>query len=76
MDLLVFLPDNASLKKTMHSIFEDDLFNNTSSEIVSKTSEKLSAQYKVQAYPREINLFYLKDDIRNRIVDSERPVCC
>ncbi len=66
--LIVLLPDNATLKKTMQSIFEDDLFNNTPSEIVNKTSEKLSAKYKVQAYPREINLFYLKDDIRNRIV--------
>ncbi len=52
----------------MHAVFEEDIFTNTSSQIVSKTSEKLSAKYKVQAHPREINLFYLKDDIRNRIV--------
>lgn len=67
--LVVLLPDNAVYKKTMLPIFEDDLFNNTPSEIVSKTSEKLSANYKVQAHSREINLFYLKDDIRNRIVE-------
>ncbi|MDQ6890288.1 MAG: bacillithiol biosynthesis cysteine-adding enzyme BshC, partial [Bacteroidota bacterium] len=66
--LLVLLPGNAAYKKAMHSIFADDLFNNTPSEIVSKTSEKLSAKYKVQAHPREINLFYLKDNIRNRMV--------
>lgn len=66
--LIVFLPDNASLKKEMSSIFEEDIFENTSSKIVSKTSDKLSLKYKVQADPREINLFYLKDDIRNRIV--------
>lgn len=66
--LIVFLPDNAALKNIMHAVFEQDIFTNTSSQIVSKTSEKLSAKYKVQAHPREINLFYLKDDIRNRIV--------
>lgn len=66
--LVVFLPDNAELKKAMIPVFEEDIFKNTSSEIVSKTSEKLSAKYKVQAHPREINLFYLKDGIRNRIV--------
>jgi bacillithiol synthase len=66
--LIVFLPDNAALKKEMLPVFEEDIFENTSSIIVSKTSEKLSLKYKLQAHPREINLFYLKDDIRNRIV--------
>jgi len=62
------LPDNAALKKVMLPVFEDDIFKNTSSAIVSRTSENLAKKYKVQAHPREINLFYLKDDIRNRIV--------
>ncbi len=66
--LLILLPDNASYKNEMLSIFEDDINNHTSSEIVENTSEKLSKHYKAQAYPREINLFYLKDNLRNRIV--------
>jgi bacillithiol synthase len=66
--LLVLLPDSAAFKKEMISIFEDDIFNHTSSKIVEQTSEKLSEHYKAQAYPREINLFYLKDNLRNRIV--------
>ena len=66
--LLILLPDNAAFKKEMISVFEDDIFNHTSSEIVNRSSEKLSQNYKAQAYPREINLFYLKDDVRNRIV--------
>jgi bacillithiol biosynthesis cysteine-adding enzyme BshC len=66
--LLILLPDNAAFKKEMVSVFEDDIFNHTSSEIVNKSSEKLSQNYKAQAYPREINLFYLKDNLRNRIV--------
>lgn len=66
--LVVLLPDNAELKKQMIPIFKDDLLNQTASGIVEKTAEKLSkAGYKVQANPREINLFYLKDNIRERI---------
>jgi len=68
--LLVLLPDNTAFKKEMISIFEDDIFNHTSSKIVEQTSEKLSEHYKAQAYPREINLFYLKDNLRNRIIDK------
>jgi len=66
--LLVLLPDNPAFKKEMLSIFEEDIFNHTSSIIVEETSKKLSKHYKAQAYPREINLFYLKDNLRNRIV--------
>jgi bacillithiol biosynthesis cysteine-adding enzyme BshC len=69
--LLIFLPDNAAFKKEMISIFEEDIFDHTSSEIVSRSSEKLAENYKAQAYPREINLFYLNGNIRNRIVPVE-----
>jgi bacillithiol synthase len=69
--LVVLIPDNATLKSQMIRVFEDDLFNNTSSEIVERTSEKLSGHYTVQANPREINLFYLKDHIRERIVEKD-----
>lgn len=66
--LVVLLPDNVALKRSMISIFEDDLFNQTASNIVEKSATQLTkAGYKAQAYPRAINLFYLKDDIRERI---------
>ena len=65
--LIVLVPDNALLKQSMLSVFEDDLFNQTASGIVEKSSEQLNELYKVQANPREINLFYLKDNIRERI---------
>jgi bacillithiol biosynthesis cysteine-adding enzyme BshC len=52
----------------MTSLFEDDLLNQTASDIVEGTAKRLQAAgYKVQANPREINLFYLKDDSRERI---------
>lgn len=66
--LVVLLPDNAVLKKQMTGIFEDDLLSQTASAIVEETAKKLrDAGYKVQANPREINLFYLKDNLRGRI---------
>ncbi|HET6769407.1 MAG TPA: bacillithiol biosynthesis cysteine-adding enzyme BshC, partial [Chitinophagaceae bacterium] len=69
--LVVLLPDNAELKRQMIPVFKDDLLNQTASGIVEKTAERLSnAGYKVQANPREVNLFYLKDDMRERVVKA------
>lgn len=69
--LIVLIPDNPVLKAQMIGVFEDDLFNNTSSKIVERTSENLEKHYNVQANPREINLFYLKDHIRERIEEKD-----
>jgi len=69
--LIVLIADNAELKKLMLSIFEEDIFKNIPSKIVSAASDKLSKDYKVQAHPRQINLFYLTDDLRNRLVRKD-----
>lgn len=69
--LIVLLPDNKALKSEMLSVFKDDIFLNTPSKIVNATSAQLEKNYKVQAHPREINLFYLKDNIRSRIVQQK-----
>ncbi|MBC7947735.1 MAG: bacillithiol biosynthesis cysteine-adding enzyme BshC [Chitinophagaceae bacterium] len=69
--LLVLIPDNAELKRLAADIFKDDLLHQTPSELVGKTIESIDkAGYKVQANPREINLFYLTDGIRERIVKN------
>jgi bacillithiol biosynthesis cysteine-adding enzyme BshC len=66
--LVVLLPDNEGLKRQMIPIFKDDLLHQNASDIVEKTAERLDrAGYKVQANPREINLFYLKEGTRERI---------
>ena len=66
--LVVLIPDRADLKKLMIPIFEDDLFQQEPARIVNETIGRLeTTQYKVQANPRPINLFYLKDDLRGRI---------
>jgi len=65
--LVVLIPDNAAFKRLLLPVFEDDLFQQGSSTIVAGTIEQLGQHYKVQANPREINLFYLKDAVRARI---------
>lgn len=68
--LVVLIADDARLKQQMIPVFEEDIFQQTPSRIVAETSERLDLQYNVQAYPREINLFYLEGSVRERIVPS------
>ncbi len=65
--LIVLIPDNRLLKSVMRGIFRDDLTTHLPFEITEKNLEHLSEQYPIQANPREINLFYLKDNIRERL---------
>ncbi|HMR92818.1 MAG TPA: bacillithiol biosynthesis cysteine-adding enzyme BshC [Chitinophagaceae bacterium] len=68
MGLVVLAPDNAVLKAKMTAVFEDDLFHHTPAAIVRQASAHLQEQgYKDQAYARDINLFYLNGDMRERI---------
>mgnify|MGYP000352967143 CR=1 FL=1 len=69
--LIVIIPDTANLKRIMQPVFEDDLFRQQPSSIVEKTIEKLSENYKVQASPRQINLFYLADGVRGLILETD-----
>lgn len=69
--LVVVIPDRAEFKRAMIPVFEDDLFRRIPSRIVEKTVNALDEAYKVQARPRDINLFYLTDDARNRIVEED-----
>lgn len=65
--LIVFLPDNAALKNEFHDISYKELTEQFSNKIVAETIASFPEKYKVQAAGREINLFYLKDDLRERI---------
>ncbi|MCB0470104.1 MAG: bacillithiol biosynthesis BshC, partial [Flavobacteriaceae bacterium] len=44
-----------------------DIFNNAAFETVTATNKQLE-DYKIQVNPREINIFYLKDNLRERLV--------
>ena len=68
--LVVVLPDNPSFKKIFLPIAEKEIREQFSSEATSFTIEKLSEKYKIQARGRDINLFLIEGDKRQRISTS------
>lgn len=66
--LLIVDGDDKKLKELFTPIVKDELENKTSFTEVAKTIEKLAENYKIQVNPREINLFYLGDTFRERII--------
>jgi bacillithiol biosynthesis cysteine-adding enzyme BshC len=68
--LVILDGDDTNLKKLFVPYAKEELINQTSSEEVLKTNELLS-EYKIQVNPREINLFYIEDNLRERIVPSQ-----
>ena len=65
--LVILDGDDKKLKQLFIPFAKEELVNQTSSEEVLKTNELLS-EYKIQVNPREINLFYIEDNLRERIV--------
>jgi len=68
--LVIIDGDNKQLKKLFTPYLEKELFENISFKKVSETLPKLK-DYTIQVNPREINVFYCKNDIRERIVFEE-----
>jgi len=66
--LVIIDGDEASLKKIFSPFMKEELLRQTSFKNVSETNAKLEKEYTVQVNPREINLFYIEDNIRERIV--------
>ncbi|MDQ2751676.1 MAG: bacillithiol biosynthesis cysteine-adding enzyme BshC, partial [Bacteroidota bacterium] len=65
--VIVLIPDNAGLKRLLSETFSKEIEEQFSHKEVEKTVTQLSQHYKVQAGGREVNLFYLLDDKRERI---------
>lgn len=66
--LVVLDADDGELKKLFTSVIEDDIFKNTTVDLVKKTNDGLSALgYKTQVFCRDINFFYLDNNVRARI---------
>lgn len=65
--LVVLNPDNAVLKNSFSDIIRDELLHQKAYNLVQSQSERLDSLFKAQAFPRPINLFYLKDGLRERI---------
>lgn len=72
---LVILDGNdKALKKSFTPFIKEELIKQSSFKNVSETNEKLNAlpeNYKIQVNPREINLFYIKSGLRERIVEID-----
>ncbi len=66
--LVILDADNAELKRMFIPFVKEELLNQTSYNEVSKTNIEFQKNYKVQVNPREINLFYLIDNQRERII--------
>ncbi|MBI1780285.1 MAG: bacillithiol biosynthesis cysteine-adding enzyme BshC [Sphingobacteriales bacterium] len=65
--VIVLIPDNTDLKKAFIPVVKKELFEGFSHSLVEATADELEKHYKVQASGRDINLFYLIDDKRERI---------
>ncbi|PCI32271.1 MAG: bacillithiol biosynthesis cysteine-adding enzyme BshC [Flavobacteriaceae bacterium] len=72
--LVIVDGDDVLLKAVLSPYVKEDLFKNTSFNEVSKSIQELTnlgKNYKIQVNPREINLFYLKEGIRERIIEKD-----
>lgn len=74
--VVVLDADDARLKKSFVDVMKDELLHSTAEQLILNPaksvfnipgSKEKDAPYTLQAVPRNINLFYLKDNLRERI---------
>ena len=65
--LVILDADNQDLKRIFIPNIKEELIYQSSHKLVLETAEKLK-NYTIQVNPREINLFYLENDLRERII--------
>jgi bacillithiol synthase len=67
--LVVINMNNATFKRSFIPYIIKEIIERPSSQLVRATQkELLKAGFKAQAFPREINFFYLKEQLRERII--------
>ncbi|APG59946.1 bacillithiol biosynthesis cysteine-adding enzyme BshC [Christiangramia salexigens] len=70
--LVILDAQHPSLKKHFSDQVKNELFEKVSHKSTSGTVERLNEKgYNIQVNPREINLFYLTDDYRERIIEKD-----
>ena len=72
--LVILDADDPELKRLFKPFVKYELLDQIAFRSVSKTNEALSSiadNYNIQVNPREINLFYLDENLRERIVCEE-----
>jgi len=63
--------DDAALKRLFVPIMQEELQSQSSGRLVEESSQALEKLgYKAQVFPRDINLFYMLDGFRERIVQT------
>ncbi|MFY8009912.1 MAG: bacillithiol biosynthesis cysteine-adding enzyme BshC, partial [Flavobacterium sp.] len=65
--LVIIDGDDVALKQLFTPFIKQELLQQTAFEKVNQTN-KILKDYTIQVNPREINLFYIEDNIRERIV--------
>ena len=73
--LVIIDGNDKSLKELLVPYFKGELLENASHKEVEKTLayiKSVNKNYPEQVHPREINIFYVKDGIRERIVKEEQ----
>ncbi len=67
--LIVLQMNSPALKKLAIPIFRKEIIDRPSFQLVKQQIDQLKAAgFKAQANPRELNLFYMTDDMRKRII--------
>ncbi len=66
--LVIIDGDDQNLKRLFQPFVKDELIKQISFNKVSNTNIKLGSNYPIQVNPREINLFYLDENLRERIL--------
>ncbi|WP_179335300.1 bacillithiol biosynthesis cysteine-adding enzyme BshC [Winogradskyella costae] len=70
--LVILDADDRELKRLFIPQMQKEMLEQTAFKTVSETNKKLEdLELKIQVNPREINLFYIKDGLRERIIESE-----
>jgi bacillithiol biosynthesis cysteine-adding enzyme BshC len=72
--LLILNSDDKLLKSEFREVMKDEVLSSSSFNIINETNKELEKKsYQIQVKPREINLFYLDKELRERIVkEGER----
>ncbi|WP_375323946.1 bacillithiol biosynthesis cysteine-adding enzyme BshC [Flagellimonas sp. GZD32] len=71
--LVIVDGDDVALKKLLLPYAEKDIFGHTPYHTIANTIDgltQISSDYTIQVNPREINYFYLKDGLRERIIEK------
>jgi bacillithiol biosynthesis cysteine-adding enzyme BshC len=66
--------DDPELKSAMVPYFERELEENVSFRAMRRTNEELKEHYRLQVNPRPINLFYIDQEFRERVVRTDEGV--